>query len=322
MQPKALALFVVGARSRGEPGASQLVALGGRFEQRVKTAPLYRVLLRDTDKGPDVALVRVLTGGVAVEGEVWSVPTESFGALLTGLAPFVTVGWMQLDGGVQALGLLLEAAAAEACEDVSEATEGSWRQVLAARAPTAMAPNELSSEKSSSHSRYSLNSSYVFEESSSPGEDEDSVDRTGHRVKPRTRSREGPRSGSPLHPLRTPTPESLSAVALRTTMDRWSHLDQAQRDRLVRGEIPQSFIADFWMQISGADALFTAGTYDALCRTPSNRDVEDKILKDIARTFQNEEVTLDNDKQTRLFFVLKAYGVHDPKVGYCQVRPI
>jgi len=60
-----------------------------------------------------------------------------------------------------------------------------------------------------------------------------------------------------------------------------------------------------------------------------NTELDSRIEKDIDRTFllkvdkSNKEIRKSNfldfkDKKKNLFNVLKAYGIHDPEVSYCQ----
>ena len=51
-------------------------------------------------------------------------------------------------------------------------------------------------------------------------------------------------------------------------------------------------------------------------------EYEEKILKDLARTFPMHPLFTERGGvgQQKMFNVLKAYAVHDPTLGYCQVR--
>ena len=51
-------------------------------------------------------------------------------------------------------------------------------------------------------------------------------------------------------------------------------------------------------------------------------EYEEKIMKDLARTFPMHPLFAERGGvgQQKMFNVLKAYAVHDPTLGYCQVR--
>ena len=117
--PDDTALFCVGAHMSGLPLNGALRGLGGRFLRIARTAPAYRLYALGTRPG----LLRG-TGGAAIEGEVWALPTAAIGALLAGISPPLGLGAVALEGG-PCLGFLAEAAGIAGAEDITGF--GGWR---------------------------------------------------------------------------------------------------------------------------------------------------------------------------------------------------
>ena len=118
------ALFCIGAHMAGLPLNGQLRGFGGRFLREAVTEPVYRLL----DLGNRPGMVRVASGGGAVVGEVWAVPTERIGGLLATVPAPLGFGRVRLSDG-EALGFVCEAAV-----DAPDITaSGGWRAHLAAR---------------------------------------------------------------------------------------------------------------------------------------------------------------------------------------------
>jgi allophanate hydrolase len=123
-----LSIAVVGAHLSGQPLNHELVALGARLRRAARTAPEYRLYALADGKRP--GLVRRPGTGVAIEVEVWDVPSAAVGALLAGIAPPLGLGTVALDDGGSVAGFLCEAHAAETARDISD--YGGWRAWLAA----------------------------------------------------------------------------------------------------------------------------------------------------------------------------------------------
>ncbi|MET9790277.1 allophanate hydrolase [Streptomyces canus] len=120
-------LAVVGAHLTGQPLNPQLLALGARLDRTTTTAPVYRLhALRTTPPKP--GLVHVGEGGAAVEAEVWRLPAEGLGRLLTALPRPMTLGSVQLADGTEVPGFLCEPSALTDAEDVT--SFGGWRSYL------------------------------------------------------------------------------------------------------------------------------------------------------------------------------------------------
>ncbi|GGT02068.1 allophanate hydrolase [Streptomyces chromofuscus] len=126
LQPEAR-LAVVGAHLSGQPLNPQLLALGARLERTTTTAPVYRLHALPTSP-PKPGLVHVGESGSAIETEVWHLPAEGLGRLLTTLPRPMTLGRVQLADGTSVPGFLCEPAAVTDAEDIT--AYGSWRSYL------------------------------------------------------------------------------------------------------------------------------------------------------------------------------------------------
>ncbi|WP_406128002.1 allophanate hydrolase [Streptomyces canus] len=120
-------LAVVGAHLTGQPLNPQLLALGARLDRTTTTAPVYRLhALRTTPPKP--GLVHVGEGGAAIEAEVWRLPAQGLGRLLTALPRPMTLGSVRLADGTEVPGFLCEPSALTDAEDIT--SFGRWRSYL------------------------------------------------------------------------------------------------------------------------------------------------------------------------------------------------
>ncbi|KOG36392.1 MULTISPECIES: allophanate hydrolase [Streptomyces] len=120
-------LAVVGAHLSGQPLNGQLLALGGRLERGTTTAPAYRLYALDTVP-PKPGLVRVREGGAAIEAEVWRLPAEGLGTLLSSLPRPMALGSVELTDGSFVPGFLCEPEAIDGAREIT--TYGGWRAAL------------------------------------------------------------------------------------------------------------------------------------------------------------------------------------------------
>ncbi|MER5212724.1 allophanate hydrolase [Streptomyces sp. NPDC002838] len=120
-------LAVVGAHLTGQPLNPQLLALGAHLDRTTTTAPVYRLHALPTAP-PKPGLVHVGEGGAAIETEVWRLPAEGLGRLLTALPRPMTLGRVELADGTGVPGFLCEPGALEGAADIT-AHEG-WRAYL------------------------------------------------------------------------------------------------------------------------------------------------------------------------------------------------
>ncbi|MEV6761984.1 allophanate hydrolase [Streptomyces sp. NPDC051105] len=129
LEPR-VSLAVVGAHLAGQPLNPQLLALGAVLDRTTTTAPTYRLhALRTTPPKP--GLVRVDEDGTAIETEVWSLPAEGLGRLLSALPRPMALGSVELTDGSRVPGFLCEPSALANAEDIT--AYGSWRKYVERR---------------------------------------------------------------------------------------------------------------------------------------------------------------------------------------------
>ncbi|MFF4660402.1 allophanate hydrolase [Streptomyces sp. NPDC001381] len=126
LQPAAR-VAVVGAHLTGGPLNPQLLSLGAVLDRTTTTAPVYRLhALRTTPPKP--GLEHVGEGGAAIEAEVWRLPAEGLGRLLSSLPRPMTLGSVELADGTSVPGFLCEPGALGDAEDIT--AYGGWRAYL------------------------------------------------------------------------------------------------------------------------------------------------------------------------------------------------
>jgi allophanate hydrolase len=116
---------------RGLPLSGQLATLGGRFVRETVTAPEYRLVALPGAGVARPGLVRMTDGG-AIAVEVWDMPADKVGALLTTIPAPLGLGTVRLADGSAHIGFLCEAGAIADAQDITHL--GGWRAFLAAGA--------------------------------------------------------------------------------------------------------------------------------------------------------------------------------------------
>ncbi|BCJ75944.1 amidase [Catellatospora sp. IY07-71] len=123
-----LPLLVIGAHLTSQALNDQLTSVGGRFAGQVRTAPEYRLYALDTQP-PKPGLLRVGSGGAAIDGELWLLPPAALGRFLDALPEPMTLGKVRLADGSLVTGFLCEPLAVEGTLDITE--HGGWLSYLA-----------------------------------------------------------------------------------------------------------------------------------------------------------------------------------------------
>ncbi|GAA1259414.1 allophanate hydrolase [Sphaerisporangium rubeum] len=124
-------LAVVGAHRSGQPLNGDLVSLGATPLGTAFTAPHYRLYALDGGPVARAGLVRVASGGVPIEVELYEIGTPGLGTLLTTIAAPLGLGTLELDDGRTVHSFLCEAHATTTSLDIS--THGSWPAYLLSR---------------------------------------------------------------------------------------------------------------------------------------------------------------------------------------------
>jgi allophanate hydrolase len=123
-----LLLAVAGAHLTGQPLNFQLTDGGAELVATTQTAASYQLYALATVP-PKPGLVRVANGGSAIEVEVWSLTPEHFGRFVAGLPQPMTIGKVELTGGMQVSGFSCEPVALEGAANIT--SFGGWRAFLA-----------------------------------------------------------------------------------------------------------------------------------------------------------------------------------------------
>jgi allophanate hydrolase len=124
-----ITVAVCGAHMEGLPLNQQLTSRNATLVTRTRTAPKYKFFALPGGPPHRPGLVRVATGGAAVEVEVWSVPASLFGSFVAGIPTPLGIGRVELESGEQVPGFLCESYAAATATDITAL--GGWRQYLA-----------------------------------------------------------------------------------------------------------------------------------------------------------------------------------------------
>jgi allophanate hydrolase len=123
-----VSIAVVGAHMSDLPLNGQLTALGGRLETTDTTAPVYRLYALPGGPPDRPGMVRVATGGGAIELEVWSLPSAAVGAFLRQIPSPLSIGTVALADGSTVLGFLCESHVVLDARDITAL--GGWRAYL------------------------------------------------------------------------------------------------------------------------------------------------------------------------------------------------
>jgi allophanate hydrolase len=127
-EPEMMPLVVCGAHLSGLGLNHQLIERGARLLTATKTAPWYRLYALPGGPPERPGLIRVPTGGVAIEVEVWAVPQTTVGGFLAGIPAPLGLGSVELAEGRWEKGFICEGFAAEGARDISAL--GGWRAYL------------------------------------------------------------------------------------------------------------------------------------------------------------------------------------------------
>jgi allophanate hydrolase len=124
-------LAVVGAHLSGLPLNHQLQQAGGVLVRKCRTQASYRLFALPRTSPPKPGMIRVAPpdAGMAIEVEVWSVPTAAFGGFVAGVPAPLSIGTVFLEDGTSVHGFLCEHHALQGAEDISRF--GGWRGYLA-----------------------------------------------------------------------------------------------------------------------------------------------------------------------------------------------
>ncbi|MGA2550614.1 MAG: allophanate hydrolase [Burkholderiaceae bacterium] len=122
---------VVGAHLDGLPLNGLLRSRGARLVCLTSTAPVYRLYALQGTRPAKPGLVRQGASGkagLAIEAEIWELPTAHYGAFVAEIPAPLGIGMIEMADGSRVQGFLCEAAAVENALDISHF--GGWRAYL------------------------------------------------------------------------------------------------------------------------------------------------------------------------------------------------
>ncbi len=120
---------VCGAHLAGQPLNHQLTSHGARLVLRTTTAPEYHLYALPDGRRP--GLVRVASGGAAIEVEVWELPAAQFGSFVDGIPAPLGIGRTVLSDGSQVAGFVCEPYGVDGATDIT--VFGGWRAYRGAK---------------------------------------------------------------------------------------------------------------------------------------------------------------------------------------------
>ena len=127
-----LVLAVCGAHMSGLPLNGELTSRGATLIRACRSSAKYRFYALEDFAPPRPGMVHAGgDGGHVIDLELWAVPSDRFGAFITGVPSPLAIGTVELDDGTSVKGFVCEAYAADGARDISEL--GSWRAYLAGR---------------------------------------------------------------------------------------------------------------------------------------------------------------------------------------------
>jgi allophanate hydrolase len=121
-------VVVCGAHMEGLPLNHQLQQRGARRISATRTSVDYRFFALPGGPPERPGLVRVRSGGGAIEVEVWSMPERYFGSFVAGIPAPLGIGKIELEDGTLHPGFICEGHAIESARDIT--VLGGWRRYL------------------------------------------------------------------------------------------------------------------------------------------------------------------------------------------------
>jgi allophanate hydrolase len=120
---------VCGAHLSGLPLNHQLTSRGARLVCSTASSPDYKLYALPGGPPFRPGMVRVASGGTAIEVEVWELPVREFGSFVAGIPAPLGIGTLTLADGSSVQGFVCEAHATADARDIT--SFGSWRTYLA-----------------------------------------------------------------------------------------------------------------------------------------------------------------------------------------------
>jgi allophanate hydrolase len=124
-----IAVAVCGAHMSGLPLNPQLTSRHAFLLRSAQTSATYRFYALPGGPPKRPGLVRVDTGGAAIDVEVWAVPAGEFGSFVAGIPSPLGIGKVELEDGSWCSGFVCESWGVQHADEITR--YGGWRQYLA-----------------------------------------------------------------------------------------------------------------------------------------------------------------------------------------------
>jgi allophanate hydrolase len=125
---KTIDVMVCGAHLTGQPLNWQLVERGASLKTKTKTTASYRMYALAGGPPLRPGLILDKEKGLAIEVEVWTIPTENFGSFVAGIPAPLGIGKVTLENNNQVSGFICEPIGIEGAEEITHF--GGWKSYL------------------------------------------------------------------------------------------------------------------------------------------------------------------------------------------------
>jgi allophanate hydrolase len=124
LEREKITVAVCGLHMQGYPLEVQMIECGSKYLRTCKTADEYKLYKLNTNPAKP-GLIKVQSGGKAIEVELWEMPLNKFGYFTSLIPSPLGIGKVQLEDGSEVCGFICEEYGKENAEDIT--MSGGWR---------------------------------------------------------------------------------------------------------------------------------------------------------------------------------------------------
>jgi allophanate hydrolase len=121
-----ITVAVCGLHMQGYPLEAQMIECKSEFLRVCKTAEKYKLFKLNTNPAKP-GLIKVKSGGKAIEVELWEMPLDKFGYFTSLIPSPLAMGKVELEDGSEVCGFICEEHGKERAEDIT--MTGGWRKL-------------------------------------------------------------------------------------------------------------------------------------------------------------------------------------------------
>jgi allophanate hydrolase len=126
LKEEKITVAVCGLHMQGYPLEVQMIECGSKYLRICKTAEKYKLFKLNTDPAKP-GLIKVQSGGNAIEVELWEMPLNKFGYFTSLIPSPLCIGKVQLEDGSEVCGFICEEYGKYNAEDITKS--GGWRYI-------------------------------------------------------------------------------------------------------------------------------------------------------------------------------------------------